>query len=130
MGVPTRSCVACRKRAAKPALVRVAVAPSGKPTGKPGGTPTRTPGGGPARAVVTVDSSARLPGRGAYVCAERTCLDAALRRDGLALVRALRVRPEAAHVDAAQLRAQWQQVAAVRAAAEGDDGAIRQGESS
>lgn len=81
MGYPTRTCLACRRTGDKPTLVRLAVV---------GGT-------------VTVDPLARTPGRGAYLCPSRACLEQALRRDGQALRRALRLA--GGTVDARSLQA-------------------------
>jgi predicted RNA-binding protein YlxR (DUF448 family) len=64
---PVRTCVGCRSRDAKPALLRVVVV------------------GG----VLTVDPAGRLPGRGASVHPDPACLDLADRRR--AFPRALRV---------------------------------------
>ena len=55
--VPLRTCVACGTRASKPDLIRLVASKDG---------------------AVQVDTTARLPGRGVYVCK-----DAACRRDGL-----------------------------------------------
>ncbi len=65
---PVRTCIGCRTARPKDALLRVA----------------RTPEG------VHADPSARLPGRGAYVCYDPDCLAMVRRRDGAALRRALR----------------------------------------
>lgn len=67
--VPERTCVGCRGRASKGALLRL----------------VREAGG-----AVRVDASRSLPGRGAYVHRDRSCVELALR--GGALSRALRVR--------------------------------------
>jgi predicted RNA-binding protein YlxR (DUF448 family) len=53
--------------------------------------------------AVTVDSQAKLPGRGAYVCRDPGCLAAALRADGGRLRRALR---QQVSVDEAALQRQ------------------------
>ena len=82
--IPIRSCLACRRRAAKPALVRLAL------------------GDG----TVALDAAARMPGRGAYLCRRRACLDAALRRDGAPILRALRAT--GATVDRVGLEAAWE----------------------
>ncbi|MGG8407616.1 YlxR family protein [Streptomyces sp. 12297] len=74
---PERTCVGCRKRAAKSDLLRI-VAIEGECAPDPRGT---------------------LPGRGAYVHPALVCLDLAVRRR--AFPRALRV-PEA--LDTAELR--------------------------
>jgi predicted RNA-binding protein YlxR (DUF448 family) len=65
---PERTCVGCRVKAGKAALVRVVRAQEGIPR---------------------IDPTGRAPGRGAYVHPSRDCLDQALRRG--ALFRALRV---------------------------------------
>ena len=82
---PVRRCLACRRAAAKPELVRLAV----------------------ARGTVVVDPPARQPGRGAYVCRERRCLEAALDRGGQALARPLRFQRGQVTVDEEELRKQW-----------------------
>ena len=64
---PVRTCVGCRGREAKPALLRVVVADG----------------------VLTVDPAGRLPGRGASVHPDLACVDLADRRR--AFPRALRV---------------------------------------
>jgi predicted RNA-binding protein YlxR (DUF448 family) len=82
--MPRRRCVGCGRSAAKPELVRVALAER-----------TDTPGRarrGPVRAVI--DAAGTLPGRGAYLCRsgaaagaatpDPDCLQRALRRGGLA----------------------------------------------
>jgi predicted RNA-binding protein YlxR (DUF448 family) len=68
MGTPIRRCLVCRTPCPKLDLARVAVA------------------GG----AVVVDPEARRQGRGAYICARSECHEAALRRGGAALGRALR----------------------------------------
>ncbi|MBA2716997.1 MAG: YlxR family protein [Propionibacteriales bacterium] len=68
---PVRTCVGCRKRAAKSDLLRVVADVDG-----------------PARGVVP-DASARRPGRGAHVHPVLDCLDLAERRR--AFPRALRL---------------------------------------
>ncbi len=65
---PIRTCVGCRSARPKRELLRIA----------------RTPDG------VQADPDARLPGRGAYVCPDPSCLVAARRRKATALRRALR----------------------------------------
>ena len=65
--VPQRTCVGCRSASSKREFVRV----------------VRTPEG-----TVEVDESARRNGRGAYLCAQATCWQEALKRDRLG--RALR----------------------------------------
>ena len=66
--VPERTCVACRTREAKRALIRLVRTPEGE---------------------VEVDVTGRRPGRGAYLCSDPACWEEALRRR--ALNRALRV---------------------------------------
>ena len=66
--VPLRTCVGCRKRAAKRDLVRLVSA---------------------AADGVRVDRTGSAPGRGAYVHPDRSCVEAALGRGAIA--RALRV---------------------------------------
>ena len=68
MGVPIRRCVSCRRSAAKASLLRFVV----------------------SDCAVSADPLARNPGRGAYLCGRKTCTDAALRRGGAVLRRALR----------------------------------------
>ena len=67
--VPQRTCAGCRSHDAKATMLRV----------------VRTSDGG-----VEVDPTGRARGRGAYVHRAEACVDAALRRGGLA--RALRAR--------------------------------------
>jgi len=59
---PTRSCVACRTPRAKRELERVVRSPTG---------------------LVGLDPTGRAPGRGAYVCPEPSCREAALRKGAL-----------------------------------------------
>lgn len=56
---PERQCLACRKRAARGALVRLVLSPAGE---------------------VVADLRQRLPGRGGHCCPTRACLSAVLRR--------------------------------------------------
>jgi len=60
--------VACRQTGAKRGLVRIVRTPAGQ---------------------VAIDATGRLPGRGAYLCAHRSCWELALKRK--ALDRALKV---------------------------------------
>jgi len=53
---PERTCLACRKKGGKGELIRVALAPSG----------------------VVLDYNERLPGRGAYVCPVKDCIESAI----------------------------------------------------
>jgi predicted RNA-binding protein YlxR (DUF448 family) len=57
--VPLRSCVVCGKKTAKRELIRIVATPQG---------------------AMEVDPTGRLPGRGAYVCADGNCAQGALRR--------------------------------------------------
>ena len=61
--VPQRTCVACRTTSAKREFIRVVRTPEGR---------------------VAVDPTARAAGRGAYLCATRSCWDEALKKDRLA----------------------------------------------
>jgi len=73
---PERQCLACRKRAARDALVRLVLSPAGE---------------------VVADLGHRLPGRGGHCCPTRACLTAVLRQS--LLKRAFRTdvaAPEAA----------------------------------
>lgn len=65
---PRRTCVGCRTTRAKPQLVRIAATPEG----------------------VRVDHDHVLPGRGAYVCPDPTCIENIERTKGHTLRRALR----------------------------------------
>lgn len=90
MHVPVRTCIACRRSAGKRELIRLVV----------------------DRRAVQVDPSGSRPGRGAYLCIVARCVDAALRRDGAAIRRALRLgrmlQPSQGHatLDVDALRAQ------------------------
>jgi predicted RNA-binding protein YlxR (DUF448 family) len=66
--VPVRTCAGCGRRAPRGELIRLAA----------------RPGGG-----LAVDLPGRLPGRGAYLCPDRGCLESALKRRRLE--RSLRV---------------------------------------
>ena len=86
--IPQRTCVACRSTSAKRAFVRV----------------VRTPEG-----TVEVDPAGKRNGRGAYLCASRSCWEDALKKDRLA--RALRTTVSPA--DAVALRAYAERLDAV-----------------
>ena len=75
MSVPVRTCVGCRRRAPQRALVRFAVV-AGR-----------------------LEAGRTLPGRGAYMCRSRACLEAAQQRRAFA--RALRARLDARPLDGA-----------------------------
>jgi uncharacterized protein len=77
---PTRTCIACRRPAAKPTLLRLAAVDG----------------------TVQVDPLARQPGRGAYVCSRQECVEVALRRGGAAVARGLRLNRSAVDVTALQ----------------------------
>jgi uncharacterized protein len=66
--VPQRTCIACRKVDAKRGLTRLVRLPEGR---------------------VAIDSTGKQAGRGAYLCAERSCWEAALKRR--AIERALKL---------------------------------------
>ena len=83
--VPLRTCVACRRTLAKRELVRI----------------VRTPEGS-----IEVDLKGKRAGRGAYLCHQQECWEAALSQ-GL-LGRALKTRIAGEQV--AALRAQWASV--------------------
>ena len=57
--VPLRSCVICGRKTTKEELLRIVVTPQG---------------------LVEVDPTARLPGRGAYVCRNGSCARGSLSR--------------------------------------------------
>jgi predicted RNA-binding protein YlxR (DUF448 family) len=77
---PQRTCIGCRSVRPRAELLRLVL-----------------PAGADAGALVIVDRSGRVNGRGAYICraSARECLEQARRRR--ALVRALRTTPE--HID-------------------------------
>jgi predicted RNA-binding protein YlxR (DUF448 family) len=77
---PVRTCVGCRERDLRSALLRLVLAPATT------ASPSSPEGGG--RAVV-VDERKALPGRGAWLHPARACLDLAVRR---------RAVPRALHV--------------------------------
>jgi uncharacterized protein len=66
--VPQRTCIACRKVDAKRGLIRLVRLPEGR---------------------VAIDATGKRAGRGAYLCAERTCWETALKRK--AVERALKI---------------------------------------
>ena len=59
---PQRTCVVCRTTTAKRALHRIVRSPSG---------------------AVAYDPTGKAPGRGAYLCGQPACLDAAVKRRGI-----------------------------------------------
>ena len=66
--IPIRTCVGCGKERPRGELVRVVRTPSGE---------------------ILLDRTGRLPGRGAYLCPNRSCLEQAAKKKRLA--RTLRV---------------------------------------
>ena len=70
---PQRTCVVCRSTTAKRALHRIVRSPAGS---------------------VGYDPTGKAPGRGAYLCGQPACLEAALRRGSIQ--RALKVTDTAA----------------------------------
>ena len=60
--VPQRTCIACRTTGAKRGLVRIVRTGEGR---------------------VEIDETGKKAGRGAYLCRERNCWDAALKRKAL-----------------------------------------------
>jgi predicted RNA-binding protein YlxR (DUF448 family) len=85
--VPERSCVSCARKAPKQELVRL----------------VRTP-----QHVVTVDSTGKAAGRGAYLCWSGECWDRALDRGSLS--RSLGVR--LSHDDLGRIRSVFEQAIA------------------
>lgn len=91
---PLRTCIGCTTGSDKRALVRV----------------VRTPDGD-----VSVDSSGKANGRGAYLCAQPECFDAAVRRKRLDS--ALRVHLKEDDID--RLRREFDQVIETLATSQG-----------
>jgi predicted RNA-binding protein YlxR (DUF448 family) len=60
-----RTCVICRKKKEKRELIRVVRSPQGK---------------------VSLDSNGKMPGRGAYLCCEKTCIESARKSGRLAQI--------------------------------------------
>jgi predicted RNA-binding protein YlxR (DUF448 family) len=67
-----RTCAACRVRRPQQELLRIRL----------------------VDATLVIDDAVRGPGRGAYLCPLRACVERARARDASALRRALRSRPE------------------------------------
>jgi predicted RNA-binding protein YlxR (DUF448 family) len=88
--IPQRTCAGCRTTSSKREFVRV----------------VRTPEG-----TVEVDESGRRNGRGAYLCAQASCWQAALQRDRLG--RALRTTISTKDAEALRSYAERYQTAAV-----------------
>jgi predicted RNA-binding protein YlxR (DUF448 family) len=74
--IPQRTCIACRTTRAKKELVRIV---------------------SPAEGGIEIDLTGKRNGRGAYLCAKRSCWDQALKTG--ALTRALRVNLEDEDLD-------------------------------
>lgn len=70
---PTRTCVACRTERQKRELVRVVRAPDG---------------------TTALDRSGKLPGRGAYLCADGSCWSSALKKKSIERALSAPVTPE------------------------------------
>lgn len=68
-----RTCVGCGEESPKRGLVRVVRDPQGR---------------------VYVDPTGRAPGRGAYLCRERNCVEAARKKNALARVLRVAVSPD------------------------------------
>ncbi len=81
MEAPTRTCLACRQRSAKRLLLRLAAVDG----------------------TVQADPNATIQARGTYLCSRIGCAEVALKREGAAIARALRMAPGA--VDTTTLRA-------------------------
>lgn len=92
-GPPIRRCLACRRTAPKHELVRLGVA------GEPSGASDPR--------MVVGDPTSQLPGRGAYLCGDPSCLEAALRRGGAPVIRALRLQDTQVSVDDLSIRVAW-----------------------
>ena len=81
MSGPIRTCLGCRRARPKTALIRLVRMADG---------------------TVVLDRAAALPGRRAYVCTERSCVDRALQRERL--TRAFRTSCQASHGLAEEVR--------------------------
>lgn len=71
--VPQRTCVGCRTNTAKREFLRI----------------VRTPEG-----AVEIDMTGKRAGRGAYLCAQRSCWEEALKKDRLARALRTTISPE------------------------------------
>lgn len=65
MKSPSRSCAACRAVKAKSLLLRYVLSPDGEPV---------------------LDYNSKLPGRGAYICPERECIESVVKANGFTRV--------------------------------------------
>lgn len=70
---PLRMCMVCRNRAEKDKLVRVVKQPDGK---------------------IVLDSTGKMPGRGAYLCRDKECILDARKRRALERAFSQKVEPE------------------------------------
>ncbi len=70
---PLRMCMVCRKRMEKHQLIRIAKSPSGE---------------------IAIDLDGKQPGRGAYLCRNRDCLEKAQKRRALERAFSGRIAPE------------------------------------
>lgn len=71
--IPMRQCVGCREMKEKKSLIRVVRSPEGQ---------------------VSLDFRGKLPGRGAYVCPDRSCLKRARKSRALERAFSLSLPPE------------------------------------
>lgn len=71
--IPYRTCVGCREKKSKRTLVRIVRTPDGK---------------------VVVDEAGKAQGRGAYLCRNPACWEAALKRGSLNRALRTTLRPE------------------------------------
>ncbi len=70
---PQRTCVACRTIGGKRGLLRTVRTPEGR---------------------VVLDPTGRLPGRGAYLCREAACLNAAIKGNQIEHILKIKLSPE------------------------------------
>ncbi|MBI5190223.1 MAG: DUF448 domain-containing protein [Nitrospirae bacterium] len=82
MATPERSCIACRKKGGKGELIKLADTPSG----------------------VVIDYLEKLPGRGAYICAEDACMEKGLKEGPLSRAFKHKVSPPDADAFREELR--------------------------
>ncbi|OGN96426.1 MAG: hypothetical protein A2Z77_02895 [Chloroflexi bacterium RBG_13_51_36] len=71
--LPQRTCIACRQVRGKKALIRLVKTEKG---------------------IVEIDVLAKKPGRGAYLCPQKTCWESALRKDRLDYALRTRLRDD------------------------------------
>ena len=72
--IPMRQCLGCREMKAKKELIRVVRAPDGE--------------------TISLDFKGKLPGRGAYVCPDPTCLKKAIKSRALERAFSAAIPPE------------------------------------